>query len=217
MELLGQMVVLFSFLRNLFTVFHNGYTNLHPHQQCTRVPFFLHPHQHLSFFGLFNDKYSDRLEKEMATHSSLLAWRIPGMGEPGGLPSMGSHRVRHDWSDLAAAAAAFWQMWGDISLWFWFTFLWLVILNIFSSAWWLCMPSLEKKNLFKGSAHFLIGLGFFIYIYWVELFDILWDVWYCISCLYILNINSLSIVCNYFLPFSRFFLLCWQIPLCKSF
>ena len=36
------------------------------------------------------------LEKEMATHSSILAWRIPGMGEPGELPSMGSHRVRHD-------------------------------------------------------------------------------------------------------------------------
>ena len=45
------------------------------------------------------------LEKEMATHSSVLAWRIPGMGEPGGLPSTGSHRVGHDWSDLAAAAA----------------------------------------------------------------------------------------------------------------
>ena len=45
------------------------------------------------------------LEKEMATHSSVLAWRIPGTGEPGGLPSIGSHRVRHDWSDLAAAAA----------------------------------------------------------------------------------------------------------------
>ena len=43
-------------------------------------------------------------EKEMATHSSVLAWRIPGTGEPGGLPSMGSHRVRHNWSDLAAAA-----------------------------------------------------------------------------------------------------------------
>ena len=43
-------------------------------------------------------------EKEMATHSSVLAWRIPGTEEPGGLPSMGSHRVRHDWSDLAAAA-----------------------------------------------------------------------------------------------------------------
>ena len=41
------------------------------------------------------------LEKEMATHSSVLAWRIPGTGEPGGLPSMGLHRVRHDWSDLA--------------------------------------------------------------------------------------------------------------------
>ena len=40
----------------------------------------------------------------MATHSSVLAWRIPGTGEPGGLPSMGSHRVGHDWSDLAAAA-----------------------------------------------------------------------------------------------------------------
>ena len=41
------------------------------------------------------------LEKEMATHSSVLAWRIPGTGEPGGLPSMGSHRVGHDWSGLA--------------------------------------------------------------------------------------------------------------------
>ena len=45
------------------------------------------------------------LEKEMATHSSVLAWWIPGTGEPGGLPSMGSHRVGHDWSDSAAAAA----------------------------------------------------------------------------------------------------------------
>ena len=42
----------------------------------------------------------------MATPSSILAWRIPGMGEPGGLPSMGFHRVGHDWRDLAAAAAA---------------------------------------------------------------------------------------------------------------
>ena len=41
------------------------------------------------------------LEKEMATHSSVLAWRIPGTGEPGGLPSMGSHRVRHKCRDLA--------------------------------------------------------------------------------------------------------------------
>ena len=47
--------------------------------------------------------HCDELEKEMATHSSVLAWRIPGTWEPGGLPSMGSHRVRHDSSDLAAA------------------------------------------------------------------------------------------------------------------
>ena len=44
------------------------------------------------------------LEKEMATHSSILAWRIPGTEEPGGLLSMGSHRVRHHPSDLAVAA-----------------------------------------------------------------------------------------------------------------
>ena len=46
------------------------------------------------------------LEKEMATHSSLLAWGIPGTAEPDELPSMGSHRVRHDWSNLAAAVKA---------------------------------------------------------------------------------------------------------------
>ena len=42
----------------------------------------------------------------MATHSGVVAWRIPGTGEPGEVPSMGSHRVGHDWSDSAAAAAA---------------------------------------------------------------------------------------------------------------
>ena len=47
------------------------------------------------------------LEKEMTTHSSVLAWRIPRTAEPGGLPFMGSHRVGHDWSDLAAAAASY--------------------------------------------------------------------------------------------------------------
>ena len=48
--------------------------------------------------------YFHALEKEMATHSSVLAWRIPGRAEPDGLPSMGLHRFGHDWSDLAAAA-----------------------------------------------------------------------------------------------------------------
>ena len=60
------------------------------------------------------------LEKEMATHSSVLAWRIPGMAEPGGLPSMESHRVGHDWSDLAAAA---WQLFLLI-----LNFLWVILL-----------------------------------------------------------------------------------------
>ena len=48
--------------------------------------------------------HSHALKKEMATHSSVLAWRIPGTGEPGGLPSVGSHRVGHDWGDSAAVA-----------------------------------------------------------------------------------------------------------------
>ena len=51
------------------------------------------------------------LEKVMAAHSSVLAWRIPGTGEPGGLPSTGSHRVGHDWSNLAGAAVAEERKW----------------------------------------------------------------------------------------------------------
>ena len=61
------------------------------------------------------------LEKEMATHSTVLAWRIPGMGEPGGLLFIGSHRVGHNWSDLAAAAAA--ATLKVISLWSFLSFL----------------------------------------------------------------------------------------------
>ena len=56
------------------------------------------------------------LEKEMATHSSVLAWRIPGTGEPGGLPSLGSHRVGHEWSDLAAAAANYFILWNRFEM-----------------------------------------------------------------------------------------------------
>ena len=47
-------------------------------------------------FSLISPSLVHYLEKEMATHSSVLAWRIPGTGDPGGLPSMGSHRVGHD-------------------------------------------------------------------------------------------------------------------------
>ena len=49
-----------------------------------------------STFKLVDKNLDGSMEKEMATHPSVLAWRIPGMGEPGGLPSMGSHRVGHD-------------------------------------------------------------------------------------------------------------------------
>jgi len=56
-------------------------------------------------------------EKETETHSSVLAWRIPGMAEPGGLPSIGSHRVGHDWSDLAAAAAVVYAVECGLPLW----------------------------------------------------------------------------------------------------
>ena len=61
------------------------------------------------------------LEKEMATHSSVLAWRIPGMVEPGGLTSTGLHRVRHDWRDLTAAAEEWGVHWSEF-----ITFIWTV-------------------------------------------------------------------------------------------
>ena len=61
------------------------------------------------------------LEKETATHSSVLAWRIPGTEEPGGLPSMGSHRVGHDWCDLASNSKevfSYSQLWNDFAFLF---------------------------------------------------------------------------------------------------
>ena len=99
------------------------------------------------------------LEKEMATHSSVLAWRIPGMGEPGGLPSMGSHRVRLDWSDLAAAAVTLYSV----------TVLPLVlhILNImafFGLLWHAKLPSLEHLHLLFPSS----GMFFSLITAWLE-------------------------------------------------
>ena len=102
-------------------VFHSSHTISRGHQQCVRVP--ISPQLTNTHYFLFLIKKKvvilinvkkyltivliciSIMEKEMATHSSVLAWRIPGTGEPGGLLSMESHRVGHDWRDLAAAAA----------------------------------------------------------------------------------------------------------------
>ena len=104
------------------------------------------------------------LEKEMATHSSVLAWRIPRMGEPGGLPFMGSHRVRHDWSDLAAAAGVFtWSMasWSFEGLgWPW------ALGSLSHPLWILSFLSLCVHHIYKGlswgSPHFITQSVFYI-------------------------------------------------------
>ena len=93
-----------------FLEFHIGRRQWHPAQVL--LPGKSHGWRSLvgcSPWGRWGSDMTERLhfhalEKEMATHSSVLAWRIPGTGEPGGLPIVGSHRVGHDWSDLAAAA-----------------------------------------------------------------------------------------------------------------
>ena len=93
----------------------------------------------------------------MATRSSVLAWRIPGTGEPGGLPSMGSHRVRHDWRDLAAVAIACIK---------WHLFVVLICISLitnnvehlFMCLLTICISSLEKCLFIKSFAHILIGL-----------------------------------------------------------
>ena len=84
-------------LFNGWVIFHGVYVPQLPY------PFLCWWASRLLFTFTFN---FHALEKEMATHSSVLAWRIPGSGEPGGLPSMGLHKVGHDWSDLAAVAVA---------------------------------------------------------------------------------------------------------------
>ena len=61
---------------------------------CIYIYIYTHTHIYIYIY-IYRERERER-EKEMATHSSFLAWRIPGTGEPGGLPSVGSHRVGHD-------------------------------------------------------------------------------------------------------------------------
>ena len=106
------------------------------------------------------------LEKEMATHSSVLAWRIPGTDEPSGLPSMGSHRIGHDWSDLASAAAATKPMQSQALLAFCSAMLQIWTLSSFSqnSCWisihHVCIPGGKKQSKGKKEVVVLI-LGSF--------------------------------------------------------
>ena len=104
------------------------------------------------------------LEKGMATHSSVLAWRIPGTGEPGGLTSMGSHRVGHDWSDLAAAAAVFHttffkSIYPPLDIWIAYTswLLWTVLL-------WIWVSKYLIEALFSILLHTHPGVGFLEHI-----------------------------------------------------
>ena len=106
------------------------------------------------------------LEKEMATYSSVLVWRIPGTGEPGGLLSMGLHRVGHNWSDLAVAAADLcnktfiwkclsWKLQQRLQLLMSVNFYFVRKSDTFLPAQWSCKPSKILRQLHNFSYLFL--------------------------------------------------------------
>ena len=81
MTLMSMNLIVYEFDRLVWFIEEFSIKNIYPKARLSDFPFTFHFHA---------------LEREMATHSSVLAWRIPGTAEPGGLPSMGSHRVGHD-------------------------------------------------------------------------------------------------------------------------
>ena len=101
------------------------------------------------------------LKKEMATHSSVLAWRIPGTGEPRRLPSMGSHRVGHDWSDLAAATGFEKKklIWNEIRG------PWPVIFNPSTQMWYNCLIN-SKSYSFCSTNLTIMSVSVFIMLYY---------------------------------------------------
>ena len=120
-------------------------------------------------------------EKELASHSSVLAWRIPGTAEPGGLPSMGSHRVGHDWSDLAAAAAiittvhilfvlTFFSLWHSNYMPLTLLEIVLQLLNVIF--WFSCLP------FFLFAFHVANFLLTYIQAHWFFFFQSCWVYWW---------------------------------------
>ena len=102
----------------------------------------------------------------MATHSSVLAWRIPGTGEPGGLSSMGLHRVRHDWSDLAAAAALHPQNWVQYQQ-----------STDATKASWIKLCNREEQIwLHTRSASFTLTIEFYCFYFELRILPIAWNI-----------------------------------------
>ena len=139
----------------------------------------------------------------MATHSSVLAWRIPSTGEPGGLPSMGSHRVGQDWSNLAAAAAAdhFSVVWVfkcvSIKLFMMFSF----------SKYYFCRLSPFSFLILTFAFSLLDGLSYQRYVYFISLrttvgfFLTLYIIYHFINIIISFLFFSLCFFCFFFFSF----------------
>ena len=119
------------------------------------------------------------LEKEMATHSSVLAWRIPATGEPGRLLSMGSHRVGCDWSDAAAAAAAAAGMYGCSN--FSISLLALISVPLLSPVFLVDLESISWFWFVLPQGLMMLMLRLLLYNFW----PLLWR-------------NAIQIICPYF-------------------
>ena len=171
-----------------------------PHPQCNWAPFSPHPLQHL----LFIDFLMMVMEKEMAPHSSILAWRIPWTEEPGGLQSTGSKRVGHDWT---TSFLLFTFILTDVR---WYLIIVLMCISLIMSdvenlcmcLLAICMSYLEKC-LFSSFSHLLIVLYVF-------------QVLSCMNYFYILEISPFSVV-SFAIIFSHFEGCLLFTLLCKSF
>ena len=144
----------------------------------------------------------------MATHSSVLAWRIPGTGEPGGLLSMGSHRVGHNWSDLAAAAAPFY-----LFIDFWKRFC-RISVKLFLNLWLNSQIIWAWSSLlgsFKLKMNFLYSYGTIQIIYFI--LSELWEFVFC-GC-YVSLVHLIQIVrflwVNLFIIFSYYLFAVYRI------